>query len=188
MEQENSPNIQIEILEGHVSSPYPYFYFWFRPVKIPDAAHITCENILKLDEEFSIEQSNVDVFLLYFLSKYFDGDLIYNQKRSGFNPAEFHLCGQNFFTYETVRAMLNEITKTADLFVSDYDSPALSAIKEEIEGEFGYRDTPNTILSGAPAIFNCRYIIADFYRSFAARLSQMMESNPSTDLISVEGE
>lgn len=187
MEQDNRPSIQIEILEGHVSSPSPYSYFWFRPVKIPDAAHITYENVIKFDEEFSIEQSNVDIFLLYFLSKYFDGDLIYNQKRSGADPAEFHLCGQNFFTYETVRTMLHEIIKTADLFVSDYESPALSAIKEEIEGEFGYWDTPNTILSGDPAIFNCRYIIADFYRSFAARLLQMMENNSSTDLISVEG-
>lgn len=83
--------------------------------------------------------------------------------------------------------MLSEITKIADLFAADYDDPALAAIKEEIEVEFGYWDTPNTMLTGDPAIFNCRYILADFYRSFATRLSKMMENNPSTNLICVAG-
>ena len=185
MKQDDKPNVQLEIREGRVSSPYPHFRFC--PVKISNTAHITRENIVELGEEFSIEQSTVDVFLAYFLSKHFDGDLIYNKNRTGLNPTELYWCGQNFFTYKSVYAMLSEITKIADLFAADYDDPALAAIKEEIEVEFGYWDAPNTMLTGDPAIFNCRYILADFYRSFATRLSKMMENNPSTNLICVAG-
>lgn len=88
MKQDDRPNVQLEILEGHVSSPYPHF--WFRPVKISNTAHITRENIIELDEEFSIEQNTVDVFLAYFLAKHFDGDLIYNKNRNGLNPTELY--------------------------------------------------------------------------------------------------
>lgn len=185
MNQDDDPNVQIDILEGHISSPYPYF--WFRPVMISNTAHITYKDVIGLDEEFSIEQSAVDCFLAYFLSKYFESDLIYNRNRSIYRPMEFDWCGQNFFTYKTVRIMLDEIIKTAELFTSDYNNPALTPLKAEIEVEFGYIASPDTIIAGDTAIYNCRYILADFYRRFAARLVRMMEDNSSTDLISVEG-
>lgn len=68
---------QIEIIEGHDTSSY----FWFRPVILKESGKILYDEGVELEEEFSIEEGDVECFLSYFLYKYFDKNLTYNKRR-----------------------------------------------------------------------------------------------------------
>lgn len=53
---------RIEIVEGHNSSSY----FWFKPVILKESGKILWDDVIELDEEFSIEETDIDCFFLTF--------------------------------------------------------------------------------------------------------------------------
>ena len=132
--------------------------------------------------------------MFYFLKKYFDENLLYNRERyndcGGYiRHFEFYLT-DNFYTYETLEKMCDEILDVARLLETDYDNAKLDSIKEFFsvfylcdreDPDYQNRNTSREAMQ--------RHIgaVIDFYRRFVERLRKMMKNNPNTDLISVMG-
>lgn len=109
---------QIEIIEGHD----PSSYFWFRPVILKETGKILWDEVVKLEEEFSIEEGDIECFLSYFLYKYFDENLTYNKRRYEYDVGyisdfEWYLT-HNFYTYDALTEMVKEIDEVATLLDS----------------------------------------------------------------------
>lgn len=181
-------SFQIEIKEGHD----PSSCFWFRPVKIRNADIVRWEEVEELDDGFSIEEGDVDCFLAYFFCKYFDEELPYNENRYedggyAYTGFEWYLT-HNFFTYETMNTMLNDISRTAELLESDYDSSALDEVKKKFSIFYlCEQDSEDWLTGNQSAVRRYRHLIVDFYRRFVARMRRMMEAYPSADCISIMG-
>ncbi len=189
-------DFQIEIKEGHASSAY----FWIHPVII-----LNCKDtwgisgVEKLPDEVSIDEENVSSFLSYFFKKYFDDNLSINQSRIDFihegeivyvRGFEWYLV-DNFYTYDTMHQMLDEISKIADMLENDYDNDSLKPIIEEysicLMIKQGSRDY-NASKEVEPQLIKAnKHIVIDFYRRFVNRITKMMENNPRTDIISING-
>lgn len=112
-------NSKIEIFEGHNSASY----FWFKPVILNDSINISYDNVLELEDEFSIEENDVYTHLSFFLLKHFDQSNSYNQRRhedSGLKITEFewHLT-HNFYTYDTVTEMIIDIQEAKKQLETD---------------------------------------------------------------------
>ena len=181
---------QIEIKEE--SDPSSYFYF--HPVIIEKKSKITEDDVRYLDEKFLIEEGDIECFLFYFLKKYFDENLLYNRERydecEGYiHHFEFYLT-DNFYTYETLEKMCDEILDVARLLETDYNNAQLDSIKEFFsvfylcdreDPDYQNRNTSKEAMQ--------RHIgaVIDFYRRFVDRLRIMMKNNQDTDLISVMG-
>lgn len=180
-------SFQIEIIEGHD----PSSYFWFRPVILKGTGKILWNEIVELEEEFSIEEDDVDCYLSYFLYKYFDENLTYNKRRYEYgmgyiNDFEWYLT-HNFYTYDSLSEMVKEIEETAKLLETDYFNPRLDEIKEsypsvDICNQSGLDN--NQAEEGIPKHIS---IVIDFYYRFAKRIISMMENNKSTTVISIMG-
>ena len=179
---------QIEIIEGHD----PSSYFWFRPVILKETGLILWKDVTELEEEFSIEDGVVECFLSYFLCKYFDQELTYNNRR--YEPGEGHIVGfewnliHNFYNYEALRKMAKEIEDVANLLEVDYDNPQLDGIKNKFsifyicdEDDLDYANRDNT------AIQKHVSVAIDFYRRFTKRIIKMMNNNKNATAISVMG-
>lgn len=179
---------EIEIKEGHDSSSY----FWFRPVTVKLGEKIRDEDVTELDEEFSIEESDVECFLAYFFYNHFDNELIYNKRRFedglGFiNGFEWYLT-YNFFTYESVRALVEDIESVAELLKADFDNPALTDVKKSFSIFYMCpSDDKDYIEENSANIGKHIDVVIDFYKRFAKRILQMLDNNPDTDLISIMG-
>ncbi len=179
---------EIEIIEGHDTSSY----FWFRPVVVKNTYRVEDEDVLELNEEFSIEEDDVYCFLEYFFRKYFDEKLIYNKNRyesddKSVEGFEWYLT-HNFYTYETLYAMSEEIRQTASLLETDFDSPLLDDVKRHYAYCMCPPNRANWFSRNAPGrIYKYRYVVSKFYRRFVNRLHRMMKNNPSTNLISIMG-
>lgn len=179
---------EIEIIEGHDSSSY----FWIRPVTIKLGEKIRDDDVTELEEEISIEEDDVESFLAYFFRKHFDNELIYNKRRyddcEGFIDGFEWFLTYNFFTYEDIRAMAEDINKTAELLKTDYDDPSLAGVKKSFSifgmcsrEDKGYGDnSPENIRNHIDAVI-------DFYNRFSKRILQMLDNNPRTDIISIMG-
>ncbi|MCM1577748.1 MAG: hypothetical protein NC078_02965 [Ruminococcus sp.] len=179
---------EIEIIEGHDYSSY----FWFRPVTVKLGEKIRDEDVTELDEEFSIEEGDVECFLAYFFCKHFDNDLVYNKRRfeDGFgfiDGFEWYLT-YNFFTYDRIRVLAEDINNTAELLRTDYDNPALADVKKSFsifymcpsdDKDYTERNSAN--------IRNHIDVVIDFYNRFTKRILQMLKNNPDTDMISIMG-
>ena len=180
----------IEIKEGND----PSSYFDFTPVIIEKTSKITEDDTKYLEEKFVIEEGDIECFLFYFLKKYFDEDLLYNRERydecGGYiRHFEWYLT-DNFYTYETLEKMCDEILDVARLLETDYDNPQLDGAKEFFsifylcdmeDPDYQNRNTSNE------AIQRHIGVVTDFYRRFAKRLRKMMKNNPNANLISVMG-
>lgn len=179
---------EIEIKEGHDSSSY----FWFRPVTVKLGEKIRDEDVTEFDEEFSIEESDVECFLAYFFYKHFDNELIYNKRRFedglGFiNGFEWYLT-YNFFTYESVRALAEDIEGVAELLKSDFDNPALTDVKKSFSIFYMCPSDDKDYIEGNSANIGKHIgVVINFYKRFAKRILQMLDNNPDTDLISIMG-
>lgn len=179
---------EIEIIEGHDSSSY----FWFRPVRVLLHEKIRDEDVTELDEEFSIEEGDVDCFLSHFFYKHFDNELVYNKRRydefedfiSGF---EWYLT-HNFFTYERIRALAADIEHAAELLKTNYDDPSLEEVKKNFSIFYMCpRDDIDYIEGNSENIRSHVDVVTDFYKRFAKRILQMLDNNPDADLISIMG-
>lgn len=179
---------QIEIVEGHDTSSY----FWFRPVILKESGKILWDEIVESDEEFSIEEGDIECFLSYFLYKYFDENLSYNKRRydecfgyiRGF---EWYLT-DNFYTYDRLNEMIKEIEETASLLEKDYNNPQLDDIKKEFSIFYMCpHDDPDHINGDNTAIQKHISVVVDFYHRFSKRITAMMENNKNTTVISIMG-
>lgn len=179
---------QIEIIEGHD----PSSYFWFRPVILKESGKILWDEVVELEEEFSIEEGDVECFLSYFLEKYFDNNLTYNMRRyehyigyiDGF---EWHLT-HNFYTYNTLIEMIKEINKVASLLEVDYDNPQLDNVKKHFSIFYMCQQSDAAYINGdVSAIQTYISVVIDFYHRFTRRIIAMLENNENTSVISIIG-
>ncbi len=182
---------QIEIVEGHA----PSSYFWFKPVHVNISYKIVMDDdIDELQEEFSIEEGYVDCFLKYFFYKYFDPDWECNKNRFEYGIGyirefEWYLT-HNFYTYETIEKMCEEMLIKAELLECDFDNPDLTKLKENFSVYYicENRDTDYIVGDNSPnAMKRHIRVVVHFYRHFVKRLTQMMENNPETNIISIMG-
>lgn len=179
---------EIEIKEGHDSSSY----FWFRPVKVRLEEKVTDDDVTELDEEFSIEEGDVECFLAYFFYKHFDNELIYNKRRyeegMGFIAGFEWYLTYNFFTYESIRTLAEDIENAARLLREDFDNPILADLKKSFSIFYMCpRDDKDYIEGNSANIRNHIDVVTDFYGRFTRRILQMLDNNPDTDLISIMG-
>lgn len=104
----------IKIIQGFE----PSSYFWFSPVTFREEADGDCDlSAVLTDDTLSIEEDDVFDYLRPFLEKYFDEDLPCNRDRGSSHGETMHgfesYLVHNFYTYETVRAMLRELAEKA---------------------------------------------------------------------------
>ena len=107
---------EIEIVEGHNSSDY----FWIRPFLFTGTKESF--DMTALPDEISIQEDIVSGFLEYFFRKYYDNSLWYNPAVEPDHEYEddfqWYLT-YNFYTYETINKMCDEIQEMADLLEKD---------------------------------------------------------------------
>lgn len=180
---------EISIIEGHA----PSSYFWFQPVCVNNKDRIILnDDVEELGEEFSIEEGDIDCFLSYFFYKYFDKENIYNKNRYEYGIGyirdfEWYLT-HNFFTYQALKVMLQDVSCSADMLETDYDNPLLDNLKERFSIYYMCPcDSDDYKLGNDQAIRSHVAVVIDFYRRFVNRLTLMMENNPETFLISIMG-
>ena len=119
----------IEIKEGGDSSSY----FEFHPAIVPVKERIEDSDIRLLNETISIEEGDISCFLAYFFFKYFDKELYCNkyfcERVDGIEGEGFiWWLADNFYTYEAMDRMTEEILLAADLLESNYNDPSLDDI------------------------------------------------------------
>lgn len=173
-------NDEIEIIDGHNSSSY----FWIKPVRIIDYKDTNeIDNVAEFETiEVSIEETDVDIYLSYFLYKHFDKDLEANKKRieqqwidennklqieyiEGF---EWYLTF-NFYTFESIINIIDDI------------KDAIAALKSKKIHEF---------INGFDVLSkNEKQKMINFYKRLIYRLEYMMKIGQENgyDLISFMG-
>jgi hypothetical protein len=156
---------EIGIVDGHDSSSY----FWIMPVRVIDYKDsASLDSVAKMrSAEISIEENDVDRYLTPFLYKYFDEELKANKKRRYVTGFEWYL-EHNFFTYDSIRNILGDITDTIEVFSSGRETEYTKKLKET-----------NTEIE----------LIIDFYHRFIYRMEYMMcvGKEKGFDLISFMG-
>ncbi|MBQ7561326.1 MAG: hypothetical protein IJS99_05795 [Synergistaceae bacterium] len=157
---------EIQIVDGHDSSSY----FWIMPVRVIDYSDTNdLDNVAEMDHvEISIEENDVNQYLTPFLYKYFDDELKANKSRGDYSGFEWYLT-HNFYTYDSVRKILNDIQDT------------INALSQGRENEF---------IAKMPCEDNTpAEIIIDFYNRFIYRMEYMIKigSEKGYNLISFMG-
>lgn len=94
----------------------------------------------------------------------------------------------NFYTYECLQKMLEEIEQAAELLEKDYNNPMLTRVKERFSIYYMCESShPDYIAGGDKHIEKHKDVVIDFYKRFVARMRKMMENNPQTNVISIMG-
>ena len=191
-------SFQIEIFEGH----NPSSYFWIMPVVLHKEFDIFLDDVERVNDEISIEEDSIYSFLYYFYIRYFDDDLAINQERimcfdKNVVDGHHHLPGfdpnleYNFYTYDTIKLMLDDILNTAKLLEVDYDNESLKPVKEDfwlsLMTEDGSNDYKTEDENHPQAIKRNIHVVIDFYRRFVDRMNKMLDRNPSTNIICIKG-
>lgn len=169
-----SKNIkQIIIAEGHMTGGY----FEINPlnrVEISEKHPFGADNYYK--ESIDIDFLDIEDYLYYFLTEYFDYNYDYGKMRlehsEGFEPyLEF-----NLYTYETMHKMLSDIQSCADMLENDFENPALDKLKESFHRWNKHIEKSEEIKEKTP-------IAIDFYRRLVPRLQAMMNNAPDYEFI-----
>lgn len=182
--------IQVEIVEGHDCGGY----FWIMPVKHDQSGDESLFGVIEYrNEEISIEELNVSSFLYYFLEKYYDINYDYKGVRDEYTDNSFQwYLEYNIYTYDTVKAMLDDIERCAVLLEEDYYNPLL----DELKKKFSVYDFAPDLLGTGKKLSNQETdkiirdninVAADFYYRFVKRIRLMMEHSTDYDLISFMG-
>jgi len=175
-------SFEIEIQEGHDDGAC----YWFRPVIFKKNDKVDYDDVVELEEEFSIQEDDISCFLSYFFFKYYDAELIYNKKRyDACDEFEWYLT-HNFFTYESLYKMVYEIFSVSDMLNNDYNNPKLNDIKKNFS--IYYMTSIDDIdHDNEYAIEKHISVVIDFYKRFTKRIIKMMENNKNTNIISIMG-
>lgn len=195
---------EIGIVDGHDNSSY----FWIMPVRILDYADTNrMENVAEMrSNEISIEEDDVYRYLMPFLDKCFDNDLKANRNRAEYFdtdddgneqiiPVEgfaWYLT-HNFFTYDSVEEILEDIRATINDLASGKDNDFIAQIRERN----GFSTSIVVSLDPPEDGMTCRFektevtseMIIDFYRRFIYRMEYMVRvgREKGYDLISFMG-
>ena len=186
---------EIGIVDGHNSSSY----FWIMPVRVIDY-----ENTADLDSvaemrsaEISIEEDDVAQYLTPFLYKYFDEELEVNKKRQDVSNFEWYL-EHNFFTFEQMTHILNDIADTVDALTSGTETEYTKQLKIK-RGTATYQLVyAKDLNEDEIAEYNANrpeeddtevHLVIDFYQRFLYRMEYMMKvgKEKGYDLISFMG-
>ncbi|MBR7092297.1 MAG: hypothetical protein IKI50_03825 [Clostridia bacterium] len=178
---------QVAMVEG----PDCGGYFGINPVKVTKGDRLSLEDCLK--EEISIDEEDVFAFLYFFLDKYFDPSFPYCEISSHHNGKCFEwYLEPNLYSYETMKRMLQDMEKCADLLEREYENPYLDGVKERYKWTAFNRNTD--CWSKSPTDEEAKRIVrdnvhvaVDFYRRFVRRLKAMMEHAPECQFISFSG-
>lgn len=186
---------EIGIVDGHNSSSY----FWIMPVRVIDYDDTAdLDNVAEMrSAEISIEENDVAQYLTPFLYEYFEEELEVNKKRKGVSGFEWYL-EHNYFTFEQITRILNDIAETVDDLVSGVETEYTKKLKikrgtatyqllyakklneEEIAAYNANRPTEDDTEVG---------LVVDFYQRFLYRMEYMMKvgKEKGYDLISFMG-
>ena len=185
--QATIPLQQVEIVEGHDSGGF----FWIMPVRLTKDSEWHVEEFYP--EEISIVEQDVCEYLAVFLRKYFDKDFPYYEETRAYNWDEFEwYLEHNFYTYDTVNRMLEEIERCCELLARGEDDPVLAPLKESASW---LSDDPIRHLWDEPLTDEDRAKLMqeelkkalDFYHRFVRRMRGMMERASDYELISFMG-
>lgn len=172
---------EIKIVDGHDGSSY----FWIMPVRIVDLSDTNdMESVAEMRSiEISIEEDDVAQYLTPFLYKYFDEELEANKHRSDANGFEWYLT-YNFFTYESIEHILNDIRDTVDALSTGRDNEYTAKLKEK-RGTATYKLIyAKDLTADQIAEYNANRptedsteleLIIDFYRRFLYRMEYMLK-------------
>ena len=139
---------------------------------------------------------------MYFLHEHFINEIIYNRLRvehawgngvniyyDGFSQHET----ENFYTYETMEWMLEDIEDTIELLRNDYDNEKLIPVKKQFHYasmiDYHQLDDWNLYSQEKEALIvreNVEVII-DFYQRFVETMWKMLDENLEGNVITVEG-
>jgi len=159
---------EIGIVDGHDSTSY----FWIMPVRVIDYSNTNeIDNVAEMrSAEISIEENDVDQYLIPFLHKYYDDELEANKSRLEYHwvddNGEEHskyISGfewwltYNFFTFDSITAMLRDITDTIDALTNGRETEYTQKLKAK-----GVNDSETEL-------------IIDFYQRFIYRMEYMMK-------------
>lgn len=161
--------------------------FWIVPINSDDESDAKlpfCDGV-----GMSIDDAVFAEFFREFLYRYFDPTV--QKNRDGLPPEKigFDWYGCNLYTYDSMRRMLTDIKKTADMLENDYDNPELDTVK----GHFAWYSEAdlNEVETAAEAEIRAfaekrAQNAIDLYRRFADRMEKMM-SLPGRDMIAFSG-
>ena len=174
--------IQIVIDEGHNGGSD----FWIMPVRYTDKQ--SCEPEELCEHEISIEEDYVYEFLHVFLEKYFDYDYDYGDLRSEGSQYGFQWnLEYNFYTYESMEKMLDEIEYYANLLKCDYDNPLLDELKSRFKYSSFGGDGFVSEKEEKRFVRENIGVAIDFYERFVRRMRRMMKEAEDGDFISFMG-
>ncbi|MBQ8143261.1 MAG: hypothetical protein IJ042_00525 [Butyricicoccus sp.] len=173
-------NEQIAIINGRDSGGV----YWIFPISLDDE---TVEERMPVTSGYgiAIDEGDVREFLSFFLVQWFDPSI---QERDEWEENRFDSYGHNYYTFESIRRMLEEIRAASWLLQEEYDHPVLDDLKS---GFTWYLYTSKNWQEVTEAEKNelrrNRVPLAvDFYERFCARMEEMM-TLPGRNAISFAG-
>ena len=186
---------EIGIVDGHDSSSY----FWIMPVRVIDFSNTDdIDNVAEMrSAEISIEENDVDQYLTPFLYKHYDDELEANKKRVDYywtdddgNEQAKYVSGfewyltYNFFTYDSVVRILEDIRDTIDAWSSGRENEFTPKLREKRGWETHKllyaknltEEQINEYNANRPTKDDTEIeLIIDFYRRFIYRMEYMMK-------------
>ncbi len=179
--------------------------YWMGAVKMEkykDMFGVGDENIQYIGEPIGIEKGDAECFLEYYLEKHFRPEIIYNRLRVDYlwnNEFYAYYDGfqeygvDNYYTYEIMGWLLEDIEDTIELLRTDYDNKELASIKKEFSCYYmiDYKnmsqnnyDTPE---KRDMLVQENIEVVIDFYQRFVEAMWKIMDENPEGNCISVTG-
>ena len=172
--------------------------FWIMPVRCHSTKCFGWESVEECTSaEISLDEFDVDGFLVYFFKGHFETTLIYNQQRHddvhGIKdlcfPAEFEwYLTHNFYSYDAVRDMLNDIRLVMDAMKCEGLDAVPPELSKDIKNWFFTVTDRSVDRSAAETLaYASLSIIMEYYRSFINHIEEIMAKHPEWPLISIMG-
>lgn len=139
---------------------------------------------------FYTDDYKVSDFLIEILYRYYDESLQTNPDYYRWENEGFDWYGSNLYTYESVRKMITDIRRTAELFEADPCDAALADIKKRFsvyDFNGGDYDQNYSAEEKVSIINENIHVAVDFYRRFAERLETLLRENADCDMICISG-
>lgn len=186
---------EIGIVDGHDNSSY----FWILPVRIIDYSDTDeINNVSEMrSAEISIEEDDVGQYLTPFLYRYYDDDLEANKRRiedcwiddngnkhmNTVHGFEWYLT-HNFFTFDSIRHILEDIADTVDALVSGRETEYTKKLKINMGSTTNTSVYANNQNEEEISKYNDNSpteddteveLVIDFYQRFIYRMEYMMK-------------
>lgn len=179
--------------------------YWIGAVKMEkykDMFGWADENIQYIGEPIGIEKGDAECFLEYYLEKHFRPEIIYNRLRVDYLwDGEFYAYHDgfqeygvdNYYTYEIMGWLLEDMEDTIELLRTDYDNKELEQVKKHFW--FGYmldyknmeQSQYDTSEKADQLIKENIEVVIDFYQRFVEAMWKIMDENPEGNCISITG-